>query len=131
MAKILSLSAEQSFEIADSFAQMSGKVLDFRISKSTALKPKESSALEKAEDNLDHLVVLFRANGIQLLGSEAKDAIAELSSAIIIAKKKITKIAKIKKAIEIATSVVELAVAILAKDPKAILIAAKAVQAVV
>lgn len=131
MANELQLTEAEAYEIADSFAQASARILDFRVTNSGALSNDEASDLEKSEDSLDHMVVLFRGYGIRLIGAGAQDAVSELKSAINLGKEAIAKINKIKKAIKIAGALVDLAVAVLAKDPKGILAAGKGVRTAV
>jgi len=128
MANESQLTQEEAYEIADSFAQASARILDFRITNRSTLSEDEARDLEKCEDSLDHMVVLFRGYGIRLIAAGAQHAVAELKSAIALGKGAIAKINKIKKAIKIATALVDLAVAVLAKDPKGIVAAAKSVQ---
>ncbi|HET7831384.1 MAG TPA: hypothetical protein VFK88_00315 [Gallionella sp.] len=128
MAVKLDLTAEEAYEIADSFAQASARVLDYRIAHRDHLAPAESDELEKCEDRLDHMVVMFRGYGIQLIGAKASDAVLELKAAIEIAKAAMEQVEKIKDAIKLASALVELAVALTSKDPKAILAAAKALK---
>jgi len=128
MAKVLQLTQAEAYEIADSFAQASACILDFRIQNRSSLSDDEATDLEKSEDSLDHMVVLFRGYGIRLIGSLAQDAVSELKAAISLGKEVIARINSIKKAIKIAGTLVDLAVAVLAKDPKGILAAVKGVQ---
>lgn len=123
------LPAKEACAIADSFAQASARLLDLRIAKGNLLSAEEAFALEKCEDTLDHLVVLFRGYGIQLIGAKAQPAMVELKAAVALAKITIEKSGEIKQAIKIAAALVDLAVAVLAKDPKAILGAARIVRA--
>jgi len=128
MANELQVTEKEAYEIADSFAQASARVLDFRITNRSTLSEDEALYLEKCEDRLDHMVVLFRGYGIRLMAAGAQDAVTELKSAIALGKDAIAKVNKIKKAIKLASALVDLAVAVLAKDPKGIVAAAKSVQ---
>lgn len=128
MAKELQLKKEDAYEIADSFAQASANILDFRFKNRKTLTNKDASDLEKCEDSLDQMVVLFRGYGIRLIADEAENAISELKSAIALGKDTITNVNKIKKAISVATALVNLAISVLAKDPKGIVAAAMSVQ---
>jgi hypothetical protein len=128
MANELQLTEKEAYEIADSFAQASARVLDFRITNRSTLSEDEALDLEKCEDRLDHMVVLFRGYGIRLIAAGAQDAVTEPNSAIALGKDAIAKVNKIKKAIKLASALVDLAVAVLAKDPKGIVAAAKSVQ---
>lgn len=124
----LQLTEIEAYEIADSFAQASARILDFRITNRSTLSDDEASDLEKCEDNLDHMVVLFRGYGIRLIDAKAQNAVSELKVAIALGKETIAKINKIKEAIKVANALVDLAVAVLAKDPKGIVAAAKGVK---
>lgn len=128
MANETELTKDEAYEIADSFAQASARILDFRVTNLSSLSDEEATDLEKCEDRLDHMVVLFRGYGIRLIGAGAQEAVSELKSAIALGKDVIAKINKIKKAIKIAGALVDLALAVLAKDTKGILSAAKGVQ---
>lgn len=129
MADKSNLTEKDSYAMADSLAQASARLLAFRSAHANLLSDEEASALEKCEDTLDHLVVVFRGYGIQLLGAKAQQAMVELQAAVDVAKLTIAKINQIKEAIKVAGSLVDLAQAVLAKDPKAILGAAKNVKA--
>jgi len=129
MADESNVTAKEAYEIADSFAQASARMLDFRIANSNVLSDEDASKLERCEDTIDHLVVLFRGYGIRLIGAKAREAMVELQAAVDVARLTIEKINKTKKVIKIAGALVDLAVAVLAKDPKAILGAAKKVKA--
>lgn len=128
MANELQLPTAEAYEIADSFAQASARILDFRVTNRSSLSDGESTDLEKCEDSLDHMVVLFRGYGIRLIGAGAQEAVSELKSAIVLGKETIAKVNKIKKVIKIAGALVDLAVALLAKDPQGLLAAATGVR---
>lgn len=130
MANELQLTEAEAYEIADSFAQASAGILDFRVTNRSSLSDDEATDLEKCEDRLDHMVVLFRGYGIRLIGAGAQEAVSELKCAIAFGKNSIAKINKIKTAIKIAGAFVDLAVAVLAKDPKGIFTAAEGVRTV-
>jgi hypothetical protein len=122
------LTTTEAYEIADSFAQASARILDFRVTNRGTLSKDEASELEKYEDRLDHMVVLFRGYGIRLIGEGAQVAVLELRSAIDLGKDALAKINKIKKAILVAGALVDLAVAVLAKDSKGIVGATQGIQ---
>lgn len=128
MANELQMTKAEAYEIADSFAQASARILDFRVANRSSLSDDEATDLEKYEDSLDHMVVLFRGYGIRLIGAGAQEAVSELKSEIALGKETIAKVNKIKKVIKIAGALVDLAVALLAKDPKGLLAAAKGVR---
>lgn len=131
MAKKIELTVDEAYEIADSFAQASASFLNYRVENRNSLSQSQLDQLERCEDSLDSMVVLFRGYGIKLIGAEAESAVEELKSAIALGKGAIEKITKVKKAIAIAGAVVDLAVAVLAQDPKGILTAASGVLSVV
>jgi hypothetical protein len=128
MADQTDLIENEVFEIADKFSEASAELLDFRVRKRDSLSPEEEKELEKCEDRLDKMVVGFRDYGIRLIGAKVGYAVAELKGAIDAARSTIEEVANIKKAIQVATALVDLAVALMSKDPKAILNAASAVQ---
>lgn len=117
-----------AYEIADSFAQASSRVLDYRVSHRAELTPSEAQELEQCEDRLDHMVVMFRGYGIRLIGAGAADAVAELKLAVAGARETLEQVARTKKAIKVAASLVDLAAALLSRDPKAVLAAAKGLR---
>ena len=129
MADGSKLSADESYAIADSLAQASASLLDFRVAHGELLSDEQAFELERCEDTLDHLVVLFRGYGIHLIGAKSREAVVELQRAVDGAKLKLGQITATKKAIKIADDLVDLAVAVLAKDPKALLAAAKNLKA--
>jgi hypothetical protein len=130
MEQKTNFTGKEAYEIADKFALVSARILEFRVEKrDPPLSDEASAELEKYEDSLDAIVVLFRGHGIQLIGTKANEAMAELKSAIEAGKTMLEQIKTIKKALKIAGTVVDLAVAVLAKDPKGILDAAQSVMA--
>lgn len=129
MADESKLTAEEAYAIADGFAQASARLLDFRVAHGNLLADEQAFELERCEDTLDHLVVLFRGYGIELIGARGQEAVVELRGAIADAKLKLGQITQTKKAIKIAGALVDLAVAVLAKDPKGVLAAAKDIKA--
>ena len=130
MANKLELTVEKSYELADSFAQASARILDFRISHRDSLTPQEAARLERCEDSLDSMVVLFRGYGITLIGAGAGKAADELKLAIEAGKSAIETIHKVKSAIKIAEALVVLSVAVLSKNTRDILTAAKTLKSV-
>lgn len=121
------LSVSEAYEIADTFAQASARILDYRVNNRSSLSYEDASSLEKYEDSLDHMVVMFRGLGIKLIGAKADIAINELKQAVSAGRDAISQISQVKEAIKLAGAIVDLAVAVLAKDSKAILSAAKTV----
>ena len=130
MANKLELTVKKSYELADSFAQASARILEFRISNRDLLTPEEAARLERCEDSLDSMVVLFRGYGITLIGTGAGKAAEELKLAIEAGKSAIETINKVKSAIKIAEALVVLSVAVLSKNTRDILAAAKTLKSV-
>ena len=128
MVNELQLSAGEAYDIADRFAQASARILDFRLSQRGALSAAESTELERCEDSLDHMVVLFRGYGVRLLGAGAQEAVLELKAAQTLGAQAMVKINQTKEAIKAAASLVDLAVAVLAKNPQGVVAAAKGVR---
>lgn len=120
MPKPVTLTAPRAYEIADAFGQASSAILEYRVSNRSSLSKAEARALESAEDRLDSLVVLFRGYGIALLAADAQAAATELTQAITKARNALNTIENVKTAIRIAGAVADLAVAVLAVNPKGV-----------
>ncbi|NTW07187.1 MAG: hypothetical protein HGA29_05015 [Syntrophaceae bacterium] len=132
MAEKTILPEKEAYEIADKFALISAQILEFRIEKrEPPLSDEDAAELEKYEDSLDALVVLFRNYGIQLIGKKANEATVELRNAVEAGKKTLKQVNTIKQAINIAGALVDLAVAVLSREPKGILNAAQKVIAAI
>ncbi|GLR14788.1 hypothetical protein GCM10007907_35780 [Chitinimonas prasina] len=131
MAPTIKLTDKHAYQIADTFAQASARILDFRIAHSAALSDEEATELEKAEDRLDQAVVLFRGYGIQLRGAQAEEAASELQSAIHTARDTIATIDSVKQVISTGTALVDLTVAVLDRDAKGALAASRRISAAI
>ncbi|MEH6462035.1 hypothetical protein [Chitinimonas sp. JJ19] len=131
MAQIVKLTDKHAYQIADTFAQASARILDFRIAHSAALSDEEATELEKAEDRLDQAVVLFRGYGIQLQGAQAEEAASELRGAIDNARDTIATIHSVKQVISAGTALVDLTVAVLDRDAKGALAASRRISAAI
>ena len=121
------LSSDDSYDIADNLALASAAILDYRV-RTRRLTQAEREALEHAEDELDHRVVMFRNYGITISGAEAAVAQQRLQGAIDKAKATIAKIRSAKKAIAIAAALITLAGSIGARNADGILAAIKDLQ---
>lgn len=121
MAIITNVTGKDAFEIADTFAQLSARILEYRVSHRDSISHDDAVELEMCEDRLDQAVVLFRGYGIQLLGEKAEEAIKSLKESITEARSTLTTIENIKSTIKIAGSLVNMTLAILSKDPAAVL----------
>lgn len=129
MARLTELTKDQSYAIADSLAQASSLVLELRIREREALTPDERTLLEQYENHLDQMVALFRAYGIYLAAEGAQQARGEIEGAIAKGKAQLKRIADVKAAIGAAARLVDLAAAILSRDPLAIGEAAASLRA--
>jgi hypothetical protein len=121
------LKTEDAYQIADNFALASARILEFRVTNRASLSKKDATQLEKCEDTLDSMVVLFRGYGIRLIGANAEGAVTKLKLAIDSAKKTLETISNIKMALNVASALVDLAHAVLRQDPDGIIEAAKRV----
>ncbi|WP_312436096.1 hypothetical protein [Janthinobacterium sp.] len=126
------LGRELTYEIADGLAQASSLILELRIALRLAAKPGDEHAdedrLEQLENQLDQMVILFRAYGIYLLGQAAQAPIAEINDAIAHARQNLKKVTDLKHHITTATRLVELGAAILSRDPLAMVKAARSLH---
>jgi ribulose-5-phosphate 4-epimerase/fuculose-1-phosphate aldolase len=120
------LTVAEAYEIADRFAQASARILDFRVNTGN-LSGDQADALEKAEDQLDAMVVLFRSHGIQLIGAKAEAAAQNIKAAIDAAKSTLVAVRQIRKVLKVAAALVDLAVAIVSKNVQGGVAAAKTV----
>nr|VFK33798.1 MAG: hypothetical protein BECKLPF1236C_GA0070990_102245 [Candidatus Kentron sp. LPFa] len=116
---------KNSFDVADALAQASAIILDYRVASKGKLSEKQATDLESCEDHLDAMVALFRARGIRIIGKKADKAAKKLETAIKQGQKALKGVQEIKDAIKAATAVVDLAVAVLARDAKGIITAIK------
>ena len=120
MAQLTVLTKEQAYAIADSLAQASSLVLEWRIRQRPSLTPAERDLLEQYENHLDQMVTLFRAYGITLIAEGAQQARSDIEGAIAKGKAQLKRIADVKAAIGAAAGLVDLGAAILSRDPFAI-----------
>ena len=107
----LAIDGKEARTIADAFAQVSARVLDYRV-ESDFLTDAQAKELEKVEDTLDSFVVLFRSYGIQLLGQKGAVAANKLKPTLDEARDLLKTITKIKRVLTITAAVVGLAVAV-------------------
>lgn len=120
MAQLTALTKDQAYAIADSLAQASSLVLEWRIRQRPSLAPAERDLLEQYENHLDQMVTLFRAYGITLIAEGAEQARSDIEGVIVKAKAQLKRIADVKAAIGAAARLVDLGAAILSRDPFAI-----------
>lgn len=109
------------FDFADQLALISSEVLRFRIKNKATLSPDEKSRLEDIEVELDKVTAKVRAEGIASLGTVTKVQRLEVETATKDAEALLRRIRKIERALDIATSVLNLAIAAMAGQPQGIL----------
>lgn len=116
------------FDFADQIALVSGEVLRYRIKNRPTLTDEQKSDLEKVEINLDKATARVRAEGIAALGNQTKTVRKKVEAATITAEAALRRIKKVERALQVATSVLGLALAAIAGQPQAILAAVKGVN---
>ena len=116
------------FDFADQIALISSETLRFRLKNKSTLSKDEKSELEDIEIKLDMATAEVRAKGIESLGTVAKNALIEVKAATKNAEALLRRIKKTERALRIATSVLNLALAAIAGQPQAILIALSTVK---
>ena len=116
------------FDFADQIALVSGEVLRYRIKNRPILTDEQKANLEDAEIKLDKATARVRAQGIAALGDLTKAAREEVESATKAAEAVLRRIKKVERALQVATSVLGLALAAISGQPQAIFAAAKGVK---
>lgn len=116
------------FDFADQLALISSEVLRFRIKNKLTLSQEEKSQLEDIEIKLDKATAKVRAQGIASLGMVTTNARIEVETATKDAEALLRRIKRIERALDIATSVLNLALAAIAGQPQAILTALNTVK---
>ncbi|MBA3007819.1 MAG: hypothetical protein KKB91_10015 [Proteobacteria bacterium] len=119
------------FDFADQLALISSEVLRFRIKNKAILSQDEKSRLEDIEIELDKVTAKVRAKGIASLGSVTATKRIEVETATKDAEALLRRIKRIERALDIATSVLNLAIAAIAGQPQGILTALNTVKDVV
>lgn len=116
------------FDFSDQLALVSSEVLRFRIKRKSTLSQDAKARLEDIEIELDKATASVRAQGIAALGAVTKSAREEVETATKDAETLLRRIKKIERALDIATSVLGLALAAIAGQPQGILAALKTVK---
>jgi t-SNARE complex subunit (syntaxin) len=116
------------FDFADQLALISSEVLRFRIKNKATLSTGEKSQLEDIEIELDKVTNKVRAQGIASLGTITAPQRLEVETATKDAEALLRRIKKIERALDIATSVLNLAIAAMAGQPQGILTALNTVK---
>jgi hypothetical protein len=116
------------FDFADELGLLSSKLLTCRIKNKAKLNESARDDLLKLELQLDKATADVRALGIEALGVFTADLRAEIIATTRQADEFLKKIRKVEKIVGVSTAFVGLALAVIAKQPNAILAAAKAVK---
>ncbi len=116
------------FDFADQIALVSSSVLRFRLTNKASLNGDQKTRLEDVEIELDKATASVRAKGIAALGALNDAARLDVEAATKNAEALLERIAKIEHALDIATSVLNLALAAVAGSPQGILAALKSVK---
>lgn len=116
------------FDFADQLALISSEVLRFRIKNKLTLSQDKKSQLEDIEVELDKVTANVRAKGIASLGAVSAPQRLEIEAATKDAEALLRRIKKIERAIDIATSILNLAIATMDGQPEDILNALKTVN---
>ena len=116
------------FDFADQLALISSEILRFRIKNKATLSSDEKSRLEDVEVKLDKATAKVRANGIASLGAVTAPKRLEVETATKDAEALLRRIKNIARALDIATSVLNLAIAAMAGQPQGILTALNTVK---
>jgi hypothetical protein len=99
------------FDLADQISMFSSAILEYRVNNPTTRA--NALALVQVERQLDELVNSLRNRGIVELGQQLAPQQGRIGAAISDAKTELAKIEKVKKAIDIATSVIGIAQSLL------------------
>lgn len=127
-----------SSNIADRLARASAGILELRIaltaqapptSPNSSVSAAELQELKHYESHLDQMVAFFRANGIYLLAKQAQDAVRNVNDAIDHGTQVVADIRQTKAAIKAAAGLLDLAGALLSRNPLAVADAIKSLRA--
>lgn len=127
----VALDALDSTGIADRLARASGAILALRIALNARTPPPteaEIEELKQQESHLDQMVAFFRAQGIHMLAQGAQEAVRNVNAAIDEATDIVADIEQTKAAIKAAAGLIDLAGAILSRNPLAVADAVKALR---
>lgn len=119
------------FDFADELALVSSEVMRFRLKNKATLSQEEKDHLEGVEIKLDEATAQVRADGIEALGELKKSARLEVQSATQDAQSLLRRIKKVERAVDIASSVLGLALAAIAGPPAGVLAALKTVKSTI
>ena len=128
----IALDEKQVDDIADRLAQASNQVLELRVRLNNALTSVPRQVLQdlrQIEIHLDQMVAFFRAQGIYMINQGAQQAVANVNAAIEHGKQTVADIHDTKAAIKAAAGLLDLAGALLSRNPLAVVEAANHLRA--
>ena len=114
------ITADQAMQIAQTFSQFAAKVEDFRFSHLNALSDLQESALRNVETSLRSTSSDFLDLGINAVLDDAENSIAALGQVTDLLNRDITTVTTINNALQIASSLIQLATAFATLNPLAI-----------
>ncbi len=123
MNTLIALDEKQVDDIADRLAQASNQVLELRVRLNNALTSVPRQVLQdlrQIEIHLDQMVAFFRAQGIYMINQGAQQAVANVNAAIEHGKQTVADIHDTKAAIKAAAGLLDLAGALLSRNPLAV-----------
>lgn len=132
MNTLIALDEKQVDDIADRLAQASNQVLELRVRLNNALTSVPRQVLQdlrQIEIHLDQMVAFFRAQGIYMINQGAQQAVANVNAAIEHGKQTVADIHDTKAAIKAAAGLLDLAGALLSRNPLAVVEAANHLRA--
>lgn len=132
MNTLIALDEKQVDDIADRLAQASNQVLELRVRLNNALTSVPRQVLQdlrQIEIHLDQMVAFFRAQGIYMINQGAQQAVANVNAAIEHGKQTVANIHDTKAAIKAAAGLLDLAGALLSRNPQAVVEAANHLRA--
>lgn len=118
-------------DIADRLARASGSILELRIALNERTPPASAGQvqeLKQIESHLDQMVSFFRAHGIYMLAQNAQEAVHNVNAAIEHGTQVVADINHTKAAIQAAAGLLDLAGALLSRNPLAVADAVKALR---
>ncbi len=117
MSESIELARREVWQAADGMAQASARLLEYRIARAASLSDAQAAQLEQLENELDQMVVLLRSRGVQLIGAGAAEAAAGLMGAIRLGREALGQMSDVNSLIRAASSLFDLAVALLGRNP--------------
>jgi folate-binding Fe-S cluster repair protein YgfZ len=116
------------FDFADALALFSSELLRYRIRNKVSLADADRQALEAQEGRIDAATAQVRADGIAALGFLVQEQVAEVAAATDDAQAFLRRIKRADKALSAVAAVLGLGQAVLARSPKQVVDAAKALK---